>query len=186
MNDHCDKLDAYLAKVLTADDAEAFASHLQDCAVCSEAVNEQRWIDGLLVASKAAPSEAPPQSVSKSVRTSIVRRNRRNMSITWWSAVAAAIIVSLGWKVLYRQLLNPRPGAVQLVGAVDSGSSDGTSTQATFVASSRAIAVPLASRHPDVTVVRVFPTYRPPFDTTASTQPNAVYEQSWQRLSNGG
>ena len=44
----CPLLDAYLDGELPTDQREAFNAHLDQCAACREAIEEQRWIDGLL------------------------------------------------------------------------------------------------------------------------------------------
>lgn len=188
MNDECNNLDAYLADGLVAKEAAAFTNHLLNCAACSEVVDEQRWIDGLLLASKSEAIEVPPQSVLMPVRASIADRQRRKKSLAWSLAAAATIVVALGWTVLNRPITHSkREVLVESQDATNSKSLEDARKQARFVANSKSIAVPVASRHPDVTVVRVFPTYRPQLEAAAAaTDPNAGRPQSWQQLSNGG
>ena len=54
------------------------------------------------------------------------------------------------------------------------------------------IVVPVESQHPDVTIVRVFPTYQPNYDTHAVADPlsrtisTEVSHDAWPKKSNGG
>ena len=46
-NNDCNKLDAYLTDDLSVDDVAGFESHLEACAECRDAIDEQKWIDNL-------------------------------------------------------------------------------------------------------------------------------------------
>jgi predicted anti-sigma-YlaC factor YlaD len=188
MNDHCDDLDSYLADDLSAMEAAAFDAHLLECASCSDAVSQQCWIDGLLATSTTAVAEVSPHNVLVQVRASIARRKRRNQSLQWALAAAATVVVAFGWTILRWQRTDSPDGALaKLPKASDLPSAESARTQATFVASATSIAVPVESHHPNVTIVRVFPTYRPQFEAaTTAAETTGVDPQSWQRLSNGG
>jgi hypothetical protein len=50
------------------------------------------------------------------------------------------------------------------------GQIDAESPRATFVGGPDVLVVPVASRHPNVTIVRVYPTYQPSYDAQANAE----------------
>jgi anti-sigma factor RsiW len=189
MNHECHNLDGYLAGNLPAGDAAAFVEHLLNCDDCREAVDEQQWIDGLLQSRQLQELEPTPRHLTEAMQLVMARQERRQkrlMAVAW--ATAAALLVALGSIPLSRH------AGDWLGKGVDARSITTNDKQpaydrprATFVASSNAIAVPIASRHPDVTIVRVYPAFRPRIESqTAAIEPEATNANSWQSYSNGG
>jgi len=163
----CNNLDAYLADDLPADAATRFAQHLGDCEMCREAIDEQRWIDGLLHSDLRASLEPTPAALRETLHTSIARRRRTSRYIACGFATAATLaIVALGWTLK----LNRQANDARVQGANDIASHDNSlnptlnqtlandaSPRATFVSSGDAIVVPLESEG-DVTIVQLYPT----------------------------
>ena len=189
MNDDCENFDAYLADDLPADAAEAFAAHLPECDECREAIDEQQWIDDLLQSPVRLALEPAPPQLAAAMRVAVTKREGRQKRLVAIAlATAATIFVAIGWIQLNRQAGNR---------IVDGASTAGVATgnhprsqarpRATFVASSNEIAVPVASHHPDVTIVRVYPAFQPRAESqTAAIEPEAAKETSWHTFSNGG
>jgi predicted anti-sigma-YlaC factor YlaD len=188
MNANCNDLDAYLAADLSVDDAARFAEHLHNCDDCREAVDEQRWIDGLLRSSAKHDSELPPDDVLVTLRTAFVTRLQKTKLIACGLAAAAMLIMAIGWTVLNRQAGNRASDRdVRSSIAMNEQRRGKQPLQASFVSDSNAIAVPVKSRHSNVTVVRIYPAYQPPYDNQASaSEPEAATDDIWNIYSNGG
>ena len=195
----CEDLDAFLADDLPPNAAKRFAAHLAQCAACREATEQQRWIDGLLKSPLREELESPPAAVASAVRASIVRRHRRVRVIAGGVAAAAAILLAAGWIALWKQPDHrvAKQSAVALRDAAEPSpgpSRRGTGAveppRATFVGDSDLIVVPVASRVPSVTIVRVYPTYQAEHaedagDRTVSELP-AFDDSTWTDSFNGG
>ena len=83
-HDHaCDRLDAYVDGDLGEGERDAFAAHILQCPACRDAIDQQRWLDGLLRSAEAEQLEAlrPPLVLA--------RRPRRRLLVA--AAVAAAL-----------------------------------------------------------------------------------------------
>jgi len=190
MTDECDKLDDYLAGGLNQNAEAEFVRHIEECEVCREAVDQQRWIDGLLQSSLAL--EPAPDAIVNALLATPVRQSlltRRIVAAVM--ATAAAILVATGWVWLNRQA-EDGTNSVAISGPangeqVNAGRNE---TAATFVSDSNAIAVPVESRHHGVTIVRVYPTFQPRVDPqTLALQPTASTADAndiWSDYSNGG
>jgi anti-sigma factor RsiW len=186
MNANCNNLDAYLAADVPADDAARFAEHLQSCNDCREAADQQRWIDGLLRSS--GYHELPPDDVLVTLRAAIAARRQNAKVFACGLAVAAVMVVAIGWTVSNRQMgdwasdRDVRPGM-----AKNEKPRGKQRLHATFVSDSNSIAVPVKSRHSDVTIVRVYPAYQPLYDDeSAALEREAATEENWNVYSNGG
>src|SRR3954471_7388085 len=120
MNQHsdCKQLDAYLADDLPADAVACFESHLMLCAECREAIDEQKWIDGLLQSPVRVQIERTPATTLELIRTSIANRNRRTIRAVFALATAAVLLIGLGWIGLHRPALHLKAPAIQDVAAV--------------------------------------------------------------------
>jgi hypothetical protein len=151
-------------------------------------MDEQRWIDGLLRSSAVSISELPRDDMVASLRNSIASRNRQSRLLACGLAAAAMILIAVGWIAIrhhtdhhsvtgaapVNQIANDRPHSGQL-------------PQATFVTESNVIAVPVASSHPDVTVIRIYPAYEPAQETqTALIEPETQTYDPWDTDTNGG
>jgi hypothetical protein len=162
--DNCDILDAYLADDLSPVDRARFEAHVPHCNACRDAMDQQRWIDGLLVSPLSNEQELPPIGLYGTIHSTIAGR-RRLKRISFRVAVAAVLIVAVGWTVLsHRQAMLPE---VQMQNAIAVATLDQAkiSHPASFVAGPDAIAVPVESPDANVTIVRVYPVYREIFAT---------------------
>lgn len=157
-NSDCSKLDAYLIDELSADDVTRFESHLEACAACREAIDEQNWIDGLLQSPARAQLERTPARILDSVRTSVVQRDRRILRAVFGLAAAAVLLIGAGWMALHQRVVHPKASATQEIAVVEAHLPAHAQPQATFVATTDAIVVPLESASSEVTVVQVYPT----------------------------
>jgi hypothetical protein len=167
--DDCKNLDAFLVGDLSGDATARFAEHLKSCTECREAVDEQQWIDSLLRSDESAALEPAPTSLRETLRTSVVQRRRSARFVAaGFAAVAAAIVLAVGWTVTTVRQEND--SAAQNGGIVAnqdpagqppvqlSDTTEAQRPQATFVSSGDAIAVPVASVDDNVTVVNLYPT----------------------------
>jgi anti-sigma factor RsiW len=151
MNCNCDNLDAYLSGDLAPQDATHFAEHVQVCTNCRAEVEQQQWIDGLLQAANIEVVEAPPVALLESLRSVAIQPRRKRRIIACGLAAAAMLMVALGWIALTRH------AAERAIAGMEK-TKQKPATQSAFVADSHSIAVPVASQHPNVTVVRVYQT----------------------------
>jgi hypothetical protein len=156
-NCDCNKLDAYLEEDPTIDAVARFESHLDECATCREAIDEQRWIESLLQSPALVQLERTPATILDSVCTS-AHRDCRILRAAYGLAAAAVLLIGLGWIALHR-VEHPKASAIQDVAVVEATHvSVPVQPQATFVATTDAIVVPLESLSTDVTAVQVYPT----------------------------
>jgi hypothetical protein len=179
----CENLDAFLAEDLPANSAKCFEAHLDECASCRDAVDEQRWIDGLLQSPLRLEIESPGAALVELIDRHTSPRRRQTRLIAYGLAAAAALVIALGWIArLNRQSLGPAAPnnpAVALNRAEGEPSPDPSlsgrgisgAPSATFVGGPDVLVVPVASRHPNVTIVRVYPTYQPGYDVQAQVEP---------------
>jgi predicted anti-sigma-YlaC factor YlaD len=183
MNEYCSNLDNYLLGDLSPADAAAFAEHLGGCEECREAFDQQQWINDLLQGSSQLDAEVPPPHIAAELRAATVRRESfRKRAITIAFASAAALLVAVTW------LLNhPTGNTPQHVATTTDVPTAPEPPYAMFVAGGDAIAVPIKSRHPDVTIVRVYSTFQP-LDTSkmAAFQPESNKSNTMTDFSNGG
>ncbi len=183
MNEYCSNLDNYLLGDLSRAEEAAFTEHLDSCDECREAIGEQQWIDGLLQASAQLDNELPPQRIAAELRAVVTRRESfRKRAIAVSFASAATLLVAATW------LLSHPSGNLheQLAKTIDVPASPPT-PQAKFVAGRDTIAVPVESRHPEVTIVRVYSTFRPTDDSAvAAFEPESSNPNNLIDFSNGG
>jgi anti-sigma factor RsiW len=169
MNDECENLDAFLDGELSRAKSDRYEGHLHVCKSCREALNQQRWIDGLLGSPERLELEPVSAALSRSVRNTFSRRWKTQLAACGLAA-AAVLVVAVGWTaVLNRQARIPISNQViENVAREDEPSPNPSlrgrgmaeAPRATFVAGPESLAVPVASRHPNVTIVRVYPTYK--------------------------
>jgi anti-sigma factor RsiW len=155
----CDKLDAYLMGDLPIGDVAHLESHLEACAKCREAIDEQKWVDSLLQSPLRIQIERPPATILVSLQSSLSHRRRRILQAAWGLAAAAGLLVAVGWSMLNRQVELPSISVIQNMAVTEAGRTvHPVRPQATFVATTDAIVVPLDSPSSDVTIVQVYPT----------------------------
>jgi len=194
MNDECYNLDDYLAGDLDSDAADRFHAHLRHCEACREAETQQRWIDGLLTSPERLQLEPAPRSLIETLTKSPTHapsaRRRYAAAIL---AVAAVLFVASGLIMLNRDTIDGTQSTADVAaptGELPTAKNDvQPETGSTFIADSNAIAVPVDSHRPGVTIVRVYPTFQPRIETqTASLEPtySADLSNFWTEDSNGG
>lgn len=184
MKIQCDKLDAYLGGDLPAETASRFERHLPGCESCRDAVAQQGWIDGLLSSPVRTELEPAPQGLIESARWSIAERRPR-MRLAVCGLAATVIFVAIGGLELNRQARG-RGGHGGEQADVAEVARGRVAADATFVGGADVIAVPIESHQADVTIVRIYPTYRPPNERDAvATDPNEP-NFIWHDYSTGG
>jgi anti-sigma factor RsiW len=183
MNEYCSNLDNYLLGDLSPADAAAFAEHLDGCEDCREAIDEQQWIDDLLQTSSRLETEVPPQYIAAELRVVVASRESfRRLAVGIALATAAALLIAATW-VLH----HPSASLPQHVATTTDVPTAPEPRQATFVAGGDTIAVPVKSRHPDVTIVRVYSTFQPADNSKmAAFQPESNNSNNLTDFSNGG
>jgi anti-sigma factor RsiW len=155
----CRKLDAYLNGQLAVDDVARFKSHMESCAECMEAIDEQRWIDSLLHSPARLQLEHPPTAILDSVRLSLAHHRQLNLQAACGLVAAAALLIATGWFALTGQGRSPTSAERPDIAVVEPARALApVQPQATFVTTFEAIAVPLESSSSDVTIVQVYPT----------------------------
>jgi hypothetical protein len=188
----CQDLDNYLADNLSADAKARFTAHLVDCDRCRDAVDQQRWIDGLLRSPLVMDLETPPGALVACIRARQSQRRRQTRLIACGLAAAAAMVVAVGWTVkLNRQargITNAKTASAVLTRAeIEPSLANAEHPRATVVGGKDVLIVPIESQHPNVTVVRVYPSYRPVYAThSRSPAPASTDEFLWNDDLNGG
>jgi hypothetical protein len=164
---------------LPAEDEARFTAHLGDCPACSDDIDQQRWIDGLLRSPVVVQLESPPPGLLDSIRGSTELVRRRSGLVACGLAVAAVLLIAISWTVLRGPLasdsnMEPAVAAVDRVveSSTDFAANDSESAEeprgAIFLGGPGVLVMPVASRHPNVTIVRIYPTFQPAFDTQAN------------------
>jgi hypothetical protein len=190
MSVECENLDAFLANDLSPVDSNCFEVHLHICDACREAVNEQRWIDALLASPQRLELERVPSALVRSVRDSILSRRRPARLIACGLAAAAVLVIAVGWRaVLNGPAKDPLAHQIAETAVRHNDPSPRSSlegrgseeaSRAVFVGGPDVLAVPVASRHPNVTIVRVYATYQ------SSMASPAASDESDADFFNGG
>jgi hypothetical protein len=194
MSSDCDNLDDYLAGTLTGHAAAHFHSHLHACGECRETADEQRWIDSLLTSPERLELEPVPRALVEIVSKSAARPwFMRSRYVGVFVAPAAPLLVATGLLLLNREAIEGARATAEAEapsdGAVTATNEEQGEHGATFVADSNAIAVPVESHRPGVTIVRVYPTFQPQVDSqTAALEPvdTTNLNDFWTEDSNGG
>jgi anti-sigma factor RsiW len=187
-NNECDNLDAFLSDELGAGAAARFEAHLTACDACREAIDEQRWIDALLRSSATLQDERVPNTVLESFRTRVARRRRRVTLAAFGVAAAAMVVVAAGWTLLLsRQAMVPAGLEVATSDVLSHDVPPAQPPRAAFVGGDNMIVVSVKSRHPDVTIVRVYPTYQSSYAAHSSAADSSFGDDfTWPFSSNGG
>jgi hypothetical protein len=168
---------------LPPDEAVDYQAHLADCTACREECALQRRIDRLLADGVVAIAPVPAR-----LRNRVdggIRAARRRRVLGWAGAAAAAtaIAIALGIFATKKIAFSPREGR-QTAQHSSAGNdippsvarATGTGPPAavarvTMIDPSSAIVMPMESRHPNVTLVRVFPTISTTRDDESPASP---------------
>jgi anti-sigma factor RsiW len=162
----CDRVDAFLGGELSIAEAEAFNAHAESCSACRAAIDEQRWIDGLLTSAIRVESDRPNTELIEEIRASLSAARQRAGVLTWGLA-AAAVLLAVGWGVLFRQPPSDAVSTNLPKIATHDRSFDlapQSAPRAIVTGGPDTLVMPLESRWPDVTIVRVYPAYQPEFN----------------------
>jgi anti-sigma factor RsiW len=188
MSHECDQLDAYLADDLSCDDHARFETHLSQCEACREAIDQQRWIDAMLCSPLRMQLEPVPTNLVQRPVTATPPRGRRVLIAACGLVSAAAVLIALSWSLLNRQAMNnPNQTSNTHSTAKSSPAHVERPPVATFVGGPDVIAVPIASRAPNVTIVQIYPTYQPrQEEKTVAAYSNTATNSSLPDYYNGG
>jgi hypothetical protein len=174
----CGLIDDFLVGELPTELAERFEDHLTECADCRAAIDEQRWIDGLLRSPIARDLEAAPGAVADAVGGTILRLRRRTAARRLIGVAAAASVAAIAaWHFAGQRIdktMVAAPGSArgpnqqakvereatlrQSRGLLRATPDEKEANAATFVTTGDAIAVPVASDDAQVSIVKVYPT----------------------------
>jgi hypothetical protein len=146
-----------------------------------------------------AEVESPPEWILVRTSTRIARQRRQTRLIACGLAAAAVLVIAVGWTLkLNRQASVPVDTNLADV-TRDANSQQSPSDtmadqsapsllrRATFVGGPEVLVVPVESRHPNVTVVRIYPAYVPDHAAQANAElPAAADESVWPFELNGG
>jgi anti-sigma factor RsiW len=183
MNKLCSSLDDYLLGDLSPADEATFAEHLHSCSECQEAIDQQQWINDLVHASSQIATEVPPSHIADDLRAVVARRESfRKRAVRIALATAATLLVAI------TSLLNhPTGTSPERVAISKELPTAPKPPHAKFVAGRGTIAVPIESRHPDVTIVRVYSTFQPADNSKmAALEPESNNLNDLTDFSNGG
>jgi anti-sigma factor RsiW len=187
MSHECNQLDAYLTGDLSGDDHARFETHLSQCEACREALDQQSWIDAMLQSPLRTQLEPVPANLVQRPVTAAPARGRRVLIAACGLASAAAVLIAVSSSLLNRQELNNADQGSNIGSTAEAPSANVESAPATFVGGPDVIAVPVASQHPEVTIVRIYPTYKPPRDDqTVAANSNTTTNSNWPDYYNGG
>ena len=165
MGNECRRLDAYFDADLGREERLEFEGHLSQCPKCGEAVEQQRWIDGVLQSSDAGEEEVLCDS-ARVVALQAISRSRRRTHIRRALIGATAAAVSIAILAVGRFNSAERfaaPGFARgsnneaIVRNAPPRQSRGLQ-EASFVTDGSTIAVPLASDDAQVSIVQLYPT----------------------------
>jgi hypothetical protein len=165
----CENLDAFLAGALDAMAVAEFQEHARRCPACRDVIEQDRWLDSLLHSPYRLELETPPDSIIDSVRARLSRRRVARLAACGLAA-AATVLIAVTCTVFYRQPIQPSPHDAAQTN--DASSAPPVAPQATFVGGADVIVLPIASKSPDVTVVRIYPAYRS-FANPADDKPSS-------------
>jgi anti-sigma factor RsiW len=160
----CELLDAYLLGWLSAEEAAAFESHLASCAECARQKSLQARIDEAAEKARNQPEAVPPLLVARTHRRVRAARTWRLVRIACGLA-AAALLVVLPGRSWFAGLggTGVSPVAQSSTGKmpVPPVAAAIEPPRVRLVDPSSAILVPMPSENPDVTIVWVYPTWKP-------------------------
>ena len=174
--DECENLDLALALWLTEEEQARFDAHLTDCALCRQAMAEQREIDRLLRQAVDRLEPAPPELVARigcELEPVALPQSKTLLWRAGWAAAATVAIIISGWFLsgYFSGQADFRPVA-----------KNGVTTQkevrarikpqakVTWHDPEDVILVPIETDLPNVTIVWVYPTIKPEEDDTENDE----------------
>lgn len=169
----CEHLEAFLAGALDAEAQEAFARHVEACAECEHQIRIQRRIDEVLD-SAIDTNDALPAGLMERIERELLLRKSASIEITTRRtpvrlALAAALgLAVIGWiaALVISSRSGPTPTNIAGRPQPDKPEADSTPQDApaspyvariAFTEEHPAIAVPMESTDPDITIVWVYP-----------------------------
>jgi hypothetical protein len=165
---------------------QQFEVHFDGCLACRQAIDETGWIDGLLRSPERIALESPRPALVVEVESAFARSRQRAGLLTYGLAAAAAVLLAVGWivfadhereKVVSTDVieLNELPKPVS-----DSRTSDeneqvlaGNTPPVIVDGGADMLVVPIESPFPDVTIVRMYPIYKPDLGENSSATTSA-------------
>ncbi len=181
----CEHLDAYVAGWASDDQTAAFEAHLNDCAACREEIHGQRRIDRLLREGTRRLEPIPSSLVDRIEGRIGVMRRRRAVRAACGTACAVALLLGVGlWLTTRGDPPSGSPSQVAVENPPSPTAGDERpdsperpvaevrpSTEIAMVDSSTAIVVPVKTGNPNVTIVWMYPTVKPPSTEPAGRLP---------------
>jgi anti-sigma factor RsiW len=162
----CEQLDAYLNGDLSPADARCFEAHLNVCAACCEAIDEQGWIDGLLRSPERMALESPRTAIVGEIESAFAKSKQRARALVCGLAAAAAVFLAVGW-ILFAEDPELYDGDHTSVAQVQSTALEDVIETATdlrprtiVTTGPESIAVPIESPYSDIVIVRIYPTFQ--------------------------
>jgi anti-sigma factor RsiW len=182
--DHlCHQLDVYLAGELAANAAAPFEAHCTSCGECRAAIDEQRWIDGLLRSTVRVELECASPKLAKTIAATLDKSSQRAGMFTVGFAAAAVLLVAVGWAALTsrerRELTEQHVVPSTNILNVESPAVVVAPPRATVDGGPDMLVVPIESPYPDVTIVRMYPIYKPELTANISVPQRAGDALSW-------
>jgi hypothetical protein len=182
----CEQLNAFLNGDLAPVDARRFEGHASVCAECRDAIDEQRWIDGLLCSPERTALESPRPAMVGEIESALSQSKQWAGVLAYGLAAAAVVFLAVGWIVFAGRGAEKvaSTNANELKDSPRVVSEDSVSQQVEKLAvdappravvdgGDDMIVVAIESPYPDVTIVRVYPIYKPDLTTDSSTLPPA-------------
>jgi anti-sigma factor RsiW len=169
MPDDCELLDDFLSGDLPADKADRFTAHLASCEYCRAEIDEDRWIERLLQSSERLELESPSPALLEGIRSTLMK-SRQRAGMLACGLAAAVLLIAAGWIALSGGLSSEEYG-----GLVAEGDPPRQFVHA-VVTGENVIVVPVESPDPQVTIVRLFPTFQPDEGQVIETSPSAEEE----------
>ena len=160
----CDKLEEYLDGDLEGEELSGFREHLEGCPRCALEVNRQERLDRAL--SEASQGLAAPVGLIGHIEGEIETLEARRLTLRRWTAAAALLVVGLGAGLLLidrgegPSVVKPRaPEETAPSSPVIRQPAPDANPIATVKLSetSKSLAVPVATREIDATIVFVYP-----------------------------
>jgi anti-sigma factor RsiW len=164
----CEQLDDYLVDSLSKSQRRAFEDHLVQCQDCQRQIERQRRIDGLLAQGSSGLEPVPP-SLFHSFERQLRLNRRRALRLAWGLSAAATVLLLVGiWAINRRMpapLVDGTKGTDQiaenLMPPSPVAARSNQPVRVTLADPSAAILLPVETETPNVSIVWVYPTYRP-------------------------
>jgi hypothetical protein len=185
MTGECENVELFLSGQLPDEDVLRFEAHAIECETCRAAVEEHRWIDGLLRSSVGLELESVPAGIATTVRQTMARRRKVRL-VTCSLAGAAALMIAVGWIMMPHQ--QARDEAQSATGQAVIAKAEPTPApslqgreiveppRAVFDGGADMFVAAVESQYPNVTIVRLYPTYKPSFTSNASDESSGADE----------